>query len=159
MLTTVHPYGAHSLCVCVCVCVYFCLCLCVCFPVCSSWLLVYNLQFNEFVKTHTASVWSNWTDSFWLCKHDFKNLDYCYLFLFFFKITLNKNWKYSWDGFFDSLLLGLVIVEQVDAYPSTDKSGSDVSRSVLTGTKSHRADMWVWVSPLKVFLRIKSDHC
>lgn len=157
MLTTVHPYGAHSLCVCLCACV-FCLCVSVCFPVCSSWLLVSNLQLNDSVKAHTTSVWSNWTDSFWLCKHDFKNLDYCCLFLFF-QITLIKSWKYSWDGFFDSLLLGLVIVEQVDAYPRTDKSGSHVSCSVLTGRRSQWAAMWMWVSPLKVFLRIKSDHC
>lgn len=82
MLTTVHPYGAHSLCVCLCACV-FCLCVSVCFPVCLSWLLVSNLQLNDSVKAHTTSVWSNWTDSFWSRKHDFKNLDYCCLFLFF----------------------------------------------------------------------------
>lgn len=45
LLTTVHPYGDHSLCVCVCVDMYVCVC------VCEICVIIYTImQFGVFVN-------------------------------------------------------------------------------------------------------------
>lgn len=104
MLTTVHPYGAHSLSVCLCACVFLFVRLCVSLCAHPGFL---HLTFSSmiFVKTYTTSVWSNWTDSFWLLQTWFWKSGLLFSFSFF-PITLNKSWKRLMGSFLCFSLVG-----------------------------------------------------